>query len=193
MTRLVFGVGINDRKYPAAVKGKILKEYNIWCNLLARCYCPERQKKQPTYVGCSVSEDFKSYSYFYEWCQNQIGNGQEGFHLDKDLLQKGNKIYSESTCLFLPSELNVLLTSNKVLRGDLPIGVSTHSGGKFEAFCCTDRSSRYIGLFDTPELAFQAYKQAKEDFIKLQAEKWKNFIDPRAYAALLGYEVSIID
>lgn len=48
-------------------------------------------------------------------------------------------------------------------------------------------------MFKTPELAFQAYKQAKEAFIKQQAEKWKDRIDIRAYEALLRYEVLITD
>jgi len=192
MTKLVFGVGINDGKYPVRVSGKILKEYNLWSNLLKRCYCSKTQQRQPTYFGCSVSENFKNYSYFHDWCQTQVGFSQDGYHLDKDLLFKGNKIYSEATCLFIPRELNALLNSHKAGRGSLPIGVST-CRGKFLAQCCTDKSFDHIGLFNTPELAFQAYKQVKEAFIKRQAEKWKALIDPRAYAALMAYTISITD
>lgn len=193
MTNLVCGVGINDRRYPAKVHGKITKRYALWNSLLKRCYCPERQKKQPTYIGCSVSENFKSYSYFHEWCQSQIGYNQSGFQLDKDLLLRGNKLYSEDTCVFVPRGLNVLLTTCKTARGKLPVGVSVHQG-KFVAECCTDKTSpRYLGRFNTSELAFQAYKQAKEAYIKLQAEKWKAHIDPRAFAALMAYAVLITD
>ncbi len=192
MTKLVYGVGINDGKSPAKVKGKNLKEYDIWRGLLRRCYSPESQKKRPTYLGCSVSENFKSHSYFYDWVQKQIGFGQEGFELDKDLIFKGNKIYSEDTCLFLPSELNSLFTSCKRARGKLPVGVTLQSG-RFRAQCSIDSVPSYLGYFDTPELAFQAYKQTKEAFIKLQAEKWEALIDPRAYEALLRYEVILTD
>lgn len=192
MTNLVYGVGINERKYPTKVKGKKLKEYDVWKNLLKRCYCPMLQKERPTYIGCSASENFKSYSYFYQWCQNQIGFGQEGYHLDKDVLLRGNKIYSENTCVFLPSELNALLTARKNCRGVFPIGVSA-CYSKFKAKCCTDKSSDFLGIFNTLEEAFQAYKQAKEAYIKSQAEKWKNFIDLRAYEALMRYEVQITD
>ena len=48
-------------------------------------------------------------------------------------------------------------------------------------------------MFDTEIEAFKAYKQAKESFIKEQAEKWKSQIDIRAYNALMNYEVSIND
>ena len=188
MIKLVMGVGINDRRYPVWAEGKVLKEYHLWYNLLARCQCPKYQRKHPTYIGCSASENFKSYSYFHEWVQQQIGFGQKGFELDKDLIFKGNKLYSEETCLFLPRELNGLLPSCKTVRGVLPIGVSSHMD-RFRASCHTGSSSRYLGHFDTPEEAHNAYKQAKESYIKLQAEKWKDQIDVRAYEALMRYEV----
>ena len=41
--------------------------------------------------------------------------------------------------------------------------------------------------------AFNAYKQAKEAFVKEQANKWKDEIDLRAYEALMSYEVNIDD
>jgi len=192
MTKLVYGVGINDRKYPAKVNHTILKEYDVWQSLLARCYSAIMQKKYPTYVGCSVSENFKSYSYFYEWYQNQIGSRQEKPHLDKDLLFKGNKVYSEDTCLFLPRELNNLITFRRADRGSLPIGVTSYQG-KFIAQCSTKRASQHIGCFNTIEEAFAAYKEVKEAFIKRQAEKWKAHIDPRAFAALMAYTILITD
>lgn len=192
MTKLVFGVGVNDGKYPSRVKGKKLKEYVLWHGIIRRCYDPKYQGRHPSYLGCSLSENFKSYSYFYEWYQNQIGFNQKGYQLDKDLVFKGNKVYSEKTCLFLPQELNKLLTTSRGLRGNLPIGISDHKG-KFLVQCCSNSPDRYLGCFNTIEEAFQAYKQAKEAFIKLQAEKWKALIDPRAFCALMAYEVSISD
>jgi len=191
MTRLVQGVGFNDGIYPAQAEGRILKEYTLWSSLLKRCYSSKYQQGKPTYVGCSASENFKSYSFFHEWCQNQIGFGEKGFELDKDLLLRGNKVYSEAVCVFVPKRLNTLLLSSKDRRGNLPIGVSAEQG-KFKAKCCTD-TSPYIGYFDTPELAFQAYKRVKESYIKFRAEQWRESIDPRAYMALMNYEVLITD
>ena len=51
----------------------------------------------------------------------------------------------------------------------------------------------YLGYFNTELEAFNAYKQAKESFIKEQANKWKSQIDGRAYEALMNYEVGIDD
>ena len=39
----------------------------------------------------------------------------------------------------------------------------------------------------------KAYKQAKESFIKEQANNWKSQIDDRAYNALMNYTVDIDD
>ena len=188
MIKLAYGVGINDGEYPTKVGDKRLREYSIWREALARCYNPRVQKKTPTYIGCTFSENFKSYSYFYGWCQNQIGFGKKGFELDKDLLLKGNRVYSEDTCLFLPQELNKLLTTRKTAKGSLPVGVST-AKNRFRVRCCRKPAPFFVGIFNTPEEAFQAYKQAKETYIKLQAEKWKDQIDIRAYEALMRYEV----
>ncbi len=192
MTKLVYGVGINDGKYPTKINGKTSKDYDIWQHILARCYSAKAQKRQPAYIGCSVSTNFQNFSFFSEWCRNQIGFGSHTFQLDKDLIQKGNKLYSENTCLFLPSELNKLLTTRKVLRGKLPVGVSAY-GNKFLVQCHAGNSIRRLGLFSTVEEAFNAYKQAKENYIKAQAENWKYHIDPRAFTALMAYEVSISD
>jgi hypothetical protein len=187
-SKLVCGVGFNDRKYPTRANGKPTKEYEVWQATLKRCHCANYQREHPTYIGCSVSENFRSYSYFHEWVQQQIGFGQKGFELDKDLLTKGNRVYSEATCVFIPKRLNTLLLSCKAARGTLPRGVSLHTG-KFLAQCKRGFAPAHIGVFKTPEEAFQAYKQVKEAFIKSQAEKWKDQIDVRAYEALMRYEV----
>ena len=91
LTPSVYGVGELGTKYQTKVNGVKTKEYTLWCNVLWRCYSDGFKKKQPTYEGCEVSDKFKSYEYFYEWCHKQVGFNNEGWHLDKDLLVKGNK------------------------------------------------------------------------------------------------------
>ena len=191
----VFGVGILGAKYPSAVNGILTKEYELWKSMLQRCYSDTYQKQRPTYIGCEVSDNFKSYEYFYEWCHKQIGFGVEGFELDKDLLIKGNKVYNESTCVFLPKEINLLLIKRESLRGEYLIGVYWHKTNKaFVARVAKNKGKQeYLGSFKTELEAFNAYKEAKEAFVKEQANKWKDKIDPRAYNALMSYEVSIDD
>ena len=191
----VYGVGILGTKYQAKINGVITKEYDLWHSMLERCYSDKYQKKQPTYEGCEVSDKFKSYEYFYEWCNKQIGFGVEDWQLDKDLLVKGNKVYSEDSCVFLPSEINLLLTKSTASRGRHLIGVCWHKQGKaFKAQVSKNKGKReHLGYFKTELEAFNAYKQAKEAFIKEQANKFKSQIDLRAYNALMNYQVDIDD
>ena len=191
----VYGVGILGTKYPSTINGIHTKEYKLWQNMLVRCYSDSSKKRRPTYEGCEVSDNFKNYEYFYEWCHKQIGFSNQDWHLDKDLLVKGNKVYSETTCVFLPNEINSLLTKRTASRGEYLIGVSWDKRGM--AFISRVRKnkgrSEYLGSFNTELEAFNAYKQAKESFIKEQANKWKSQIDPRAHEALMNSTVEIDD
>ena len=191
----VFGVGITGTKYLITISGVKTREYALWKNMLQRCYSDAYRNKRPTYEGCKVSDNFKSYEYFYEWCHKQIGFGNQGWHLDKDLLTKGNKVYSEDSCIFIPSEINTLLIKRAASRGEYLIGVSWYS--KSKAFVARVNKSKggseYLGLFNTEIEAYNAYKIAKESFVKEQANKWKSQIDPRTYNALMNYEVDIDD
>ena len=191
----VYGVGILGTKYPSAVNGVKTKEYKLWQSMLERCYSDSYKKKHLSYQGCEVSENFKSYEYFYEWCNQQVGFDNDGWHLDKDLLVKGNKIYSENTCVFIPPEINSVLIKSDKIRGKHPIGVYWCNTKKvFVAQVSKNKGkSEHLGLFKTELEAFNAYKEAKESFIKEQAEKWKGKIDNRAYNALMNYTVEITD
>ena len=191
----VHGVGILGTKYPTKINGVQTKEYTLWKNMLERCYNDTFKKRQPTYEGCEVSDKFLYYEYFYEWCHSQIGFTNKGWQLDKDLLIKGNKIYSESTCVFIPREINQTLTKRTASRGNHLIGVYWSKRDKaFVAMVCKNKGKQeHLGYFTTEIEAFKAYKTAKEFFVKEQANKWKGQIDDRAYNALMNYTVDITD
>ena len=191
----VHGVGIVGTKYPSRADGVQTEEYTLWRNMLQRCYSNTYKKKYSTYEGCEVSSKFKSYEYFYEWCHKQVGFGNKGWHLDKDLLIKGNKVYSEYSCIFIPKDINLLLTKCTASRGEHLIGVSwCKRYMPFRATVSRNKGEQeHLGLFNTELEAFNAYKKAKEAFVKEQANNWKSQIDERAYEALMSYEVNIDD
>lgn len=193
--KLVAGVGYNDGTYPAVKT----KEHALWRSMLSRCYTERNLLLKPAYRGCSVSDNFKDYTYFYEWCNNQKGfkiydeNGRM-FALDKDLLHKGNKVYSEASCVFIPMEVNNLIVKSDSLRGEYPIGVVyDKERDKYQARMWVDNKPKFLGRYDTIEAAFSKYKQSKEHHIKVVAEKWESLIDYRAYEALMNYRVDITD
>ena len=195
MSKLVHGVGFNDKTRPAKVGGKIVKEYNLWKDILKRCFSEKEQARYPTYRGCSVSDNFLNYSFFYDWCQNQVGFGKvddkgRSWCLDKDLLFIGNKTYSETACVFVPQEINLFFTDRGNARGEYPLGVYFHKrDGKFVAQCTVNSKLQHLGYFNTPEEAFAAYKPFKEALCKQLALKWESEIDTRLFNAMMKWSV----
>lgn len=190
--KLFYG-GVNNGQYPTAINHKIVKQYDLWKGMMRRCYSSKEHQRRPTYIDCTVSDNFKQYSYFYEWCLNQIGFNNKGWPIDKDILLKGNKIYHEDLCVFVPPEINTLLVKHESLRGAFPIGV-TFQDNRFIAQCRSKYyGHKYLGSFDTAERAFEAYKAYKEGIIKDVANRFKSIIDSRVYQALLTYSVSFHD
>lgn len=107
--RKVYGVGINDSGYNIQKKGKgyICPYYLKWRNMLQRCY------SQNSYKGCVVCEEWKIFSMFKKWAvlQSVPPESMNNYHLDKDLLGRGSKIYSPDTCCFLSPLLNTFMTN----------------------------------------------------------------------------------
>lgn len=155
-----------------------------------RCNSSNYQKVHPNYSDVTV--EFYCFQEFVDWHRQQVGYVNTEWHLDKDLLFKGNKVYSPVTCLLLPRELNSLIVFKSSNKDNLACGVRK-KGNSFIAGATFKGESIYLGSYPTELGAFEAYKTAKEDFIKQQANKWRDKIDPRAYEALMTYEVLITD
>jgi len=198
--KLVYGIGTKGNTYQCNVGRKLIREYTLWSEMLRRC-AATYQEKHPTYTDTACSESFKSFTFFYEWCNKQVGFksvDEKGnyWQLDKDLLIKGNKLYSEDTCVFVPQRVNKLLTRRDKSRGKHPLGVCWNNwSSKFSATCSVGEAAltKHIGYFDTPIEAFVAYKSFKEAYIKEVANEYKHQLDPRAYEALINYQVEETD
>lgn len=187
----VAGKGIIGDAENIDVKSQV---YVAWVGMVKRCYTfyDYNPRAKINYGDCSVREDFLYFPNFIAWYDKQVV--QPKWHLDKDLLVPGNRVYSPDTCIFLPRALNTFLTVRKNERGPYPLGVTIHEEtGHYEAACNRDGKRIYLGVYKTPEAAFAAYKVEKEAYAKDLAERWKDQIDPRAYEALMKYEVNITD
>lgn len=144
------------------------KSRQLWKDIKGRCTPGSyNQIKFPRYVGCSMSESFQDFQFFAEWCQHQTGYALNGYHIDKDILVSGNKIYHEDHCVFVPAALNYFLCSANAIRGELPQGVSLFRG-KYKASISVDGKSKALGLYETVEEAEKIYKIAKEK----EAKRW---------------------
>lgn len=191
----VYGVGVNNGSYPSRVDGVIAKEYKLWINILKLCYSTKRNKGYfNAYKDCVVSDNFKRYEYFYEWCNAQEGFDKQGFCLSKNALIKSCKIFSELTCAFIPTEISKMLSSSKADRGAYPVGVDYNEANKiFRARVNIDGKPSFIGIYSNPDDAFKAYKKHKENKIKNAAKLNKGRIRKDVYDYLMSYEVEITD
>ena len=118
--------------------------------------------------------------------------------LDKDILCKGNKIYSRDTCIFVPQRINLLFTKSDKARGDNPIGASPTPAGNYMVRCRDGYGKMdYLGTYPTKEEAFRVYKNYKENLIKRTIDSYEGKIPKPHYSrlktAMYNYEVEMDD
>jgi hypothetical protein len=188
----IYGIGfIGEGEYTSTYNNIKTLQYMFWHSMMNRCYSEKFHKNRPLHVDCYVCEEWHNFQNFAEWVdENYYKVNDEIMCLDKDILVKGNKIYSPETCIFVPSLINSLLNRQTRKRGDYPIGVSKHKQcDMYSSECSLNKDKIKIGLFNTPIEAFIKYKEVKEKVIKDTAENYKNFIPTRLYEALINYIV----
>lgn len=188
--KLVLGVGRNDAagsvfEYEISGGRKKVKwacpAYRAWKNMLTRCYSPIELARHPTYIGCTVTPEWLSFSAFRSWMELQ---DHEGKHLDKDILSLGNKVYSPDTCIFVSPEINKFLTDSNSSRGEWPAGVYLEGRrGGFKAQCNNPFTGvrEHLGYFTCPISAHQAWKARKHLHACTYADQQT---DPRIAQAL---------
>ena len=188
------------------VQYKKLTEKEIktrYANMFYRCHSKAYQKSHPWYEGCTMCAEWLDPEHglerFAEWCNENyyVIDGEGTIQLDKDILVKGNKIYSPDTCIFVPKRINCMFSgSSRKNENGMPMGVQ-----------CSDRRQQYYpvlnGLdgrniidreyFDTSEEAWRRYAQYKQDYIISVAETYRSVVPPKVYEAIKNYVFSIDD
>lgn len=198
--RSVYGVGyMGVGKYKPSEN---IKSYNAWTNVIERCYCKKLKDKRKTYAECSVSEEWHNYQNFAKWYEDNLWDKNICTDVDKDILIKGNKLYSPETCILVGDRLNSLFIKCNSARGKYPIGVSYHKRDeKYYSQCCyineeNEMKTKWLGYCSTESEAFNNYKNFKESYIKQVADQYKqkypNF-PQKLYDAMYSYEVEITD
>lgn len=177
-------------------------EYRCWHGMVKRCYDEKEHIKHPTYFNCSVCEEWANFQNFAKWFHDNLWTKNIKLMVDKDILVKGNKLYSPDTCCLVDYKINSIFTKREKDRGCLPIGVSYHKQNKKFIVTSNDghgnekNGSVYLGSYNSPEEAFKAYKKFKESYIKQVADEYKNKypnFPQKLYDAMYNYEVEITD
>lgn len=175
---LVYGIGINDADYKVhgVLNGKRVRcpYYSRWLQMLRRCY-DEKSSFRAMYIGVTVCAEWLRFSVFKAWMEKQPWQGNE---LDKDLLFKGNKVYSPETCCLIPDRLNCLFLG--LSRHDFnKIGAQPRvlaSGETVWASTVKDMNtkSKWLGTYKTQEEAHLAWRKAKYGVILDVVDWWKS-------------------
>ncbi|NRU52441.1 AP2 domain-containing protein [Clostridium beijerinckii] len=184
-------IGIGNYKYDCKSK-----ESSVWRDMLRRCYSEESLIKRPTYKNCNVCTQWYNYQNFaHWWSENYYEVDGEKMQLDKDILIKGNKIYSPETCIIVPQNINKLFIKSDASRGEYPIGVYWHENHKKFVACCQNNKGKKIllGDYNNPIEAYHTYKLYKENLIKEVADYYKDQIPDKLYNAMINYKVEITD
>ena len=175
-------------------------EYKQYLAMIERCKTNgQTQTTYESYINVTLSEDFNTFEKWLEWAKEQIGFGNTAdngkrWPLDKDILLKGNKLYSPDYCVFIPNEINNFVTNRKTDRGEYPIGVHySTKDKKYVASCSMNSKKYYIGGYNSIEESFMAYKQFKEQAAKQLAIQYTNLVDIRVIEALNNFTVDIND
>ncbi len=195
----LYGVGyLGETNANSNISGDMLKSYDVWSGMLYRCYNTKYLITHPTYKDCKVCDEWLCYSNFKEWYDKHYYEVEdEVMNLDKDILVKGNKIYSPDTCIFVPRRINSIFSGHsKIREKSLPKGVTRYTYKSKIQYISTifiNGRNKILGRFNTPEEAFLVYKEAKEKEIKRVADLYKDKIPQKLYEAMYDWKVEITD
>lgn len=181
--KLICGVGINDADYlvRSTINGKDVwcPFYRVWAGIIERCYSTKFHTKRPTYMNCTITDEWLTFSNFKKWMETQDWQNKA---IDKDLLVTGNKMYSPDYCCFLyPTTNSFLITPSKNLRQGIHYRKDKK---KFKATCSNPftKKSEHLGYFSCPDQAHQAWKNRKHE---LACQHAGMYTDPRVKQALI--------
>ena len=165
---MIYGVGINDADYlvKPRIKGTNQRNscpfYLRWREMLRRCYSNKEHLRNPTYKDCEVVDEWKYFSNFKIWMEKQDWKEKQ---LDKDILYPGNKVYGPDTCVFVSSQINLLLVKCDAKRGEYPLGVSPAIRGD-KKYYQSHMGKKYLGFYDNILDAHKSWQIAKFNHIK---------------------------
>lgn len=160
---------VDGRNYRQTQAGKLYRRH--WA-MFSRCYTPEKEVKWRFYADCHVDKSFHKFSDFYFWFKREVKESEHlyphsHYHLDKDILVSGNKVYAADRCVLVSNELNKILCDSGGTRGEYAVGVGWHNlRRKFRARCYFNGEQEHLGLFRTELEAHKAWQLRKAEALR---------------------------
>ena len=165
-------------KFGANIGSRIndMNLYNMWVNMLYRS-----SQTVGAYKNVFVSKEWLDYSNFEKWAKMQYY--KKGWHLDKDILERGNLEYSPQKCCFIPSELNTFFEKSNNAKG---YGLN-RGKTKYVSFVRDNGAKVHLGTFSTKEEAREAYTNAKKRLLDNLIKKYEGVLSDKIIKALKTY------
>lgn len=183
-------------KYIELTKSKLNEKYN---DMKLRC-TNTYWKNHEWYKNTKMCDEWKYNMYsFYDWVndgQFYTIEGEKSVHLDKDILGRvtgKEKLYSPETCLFVPASINTFFGGTSGNTNGVPIGVEKiPDTNKYKV---SNKAFKINDIFDTPEKAWECWREHKEAQKIAIADKYynQNLIPKKVYDAIMRYEFRITD
>ena len=173
---IVFGVGFTG--VGVYSKPTHTKLYNMWKNMLQRCYTPVRSVTNKAYIGCTVVKRWYNFQNFCADIIKMPNWNTPRFELDKDLRVLGNKKYGPKYCSFVPNRINAILIGQHTKHGV----TKTTKGTYFVKG--NDRKYLGLGTYNTKKEAVAAFIKHKLALIKAELKKWKFHLHREVYSTL---------
>lgn len=186
---MIYGVGYMGNASTCDENGKKLRSWNIWHDILGRCYLPTHKRyKDYGAKGITICEEWKCFEIFKQWYDfNYYELEGEAVDLDKDILSKGTKIYSPQTCIFVPRKINSLFRS-KPKNDGLPKGIYKDYK-KYRVKIKINGKSKELGGYNTLQEAQKVYLEAKQKLFIDLVEQYKNEIPDYIYNILINTKI----
>ena len=171
------------------------KAYSTWRSMLCRNTLEGQlsNRKNASYSNCAVCNEWYNFQNFASWFIKYIDNLNpwlyDDYQLDKDILQwnQSYKLYSPDTCCIVPSKINACLDGIYRLGKELPTGVKLTQYGKYKVVMSIENEQKYYGVYDTPEEAFEVYRQTKKGYITKLADEY--YVQAAIHRALYNIEI----
>ena len=186
----IFGIGylgVGDHLiYEEGSKTKLSAAYSCWRSMIDRA-ARGPEGNLVNYTDCTVCDEWLCFQTFYEW-YTSFPVYDFVAQIDKDILVKGNRIYSPEFCTLVPLEINMAFTVKQKYRDNgLPTGVEKTRTGRFRAAVRVKARKTSLGTYDTAEEAGKAYERGKEAQVQALGEEYRDVIEDDAYRAIMSW------
>jgi hypothetical protein len=172
-----------EGKYSVMVDGKRPLYYSCWRDMLRRCYDGRYKEMYPEYSDCYTCDEWHCLQTFGKWFEdNYYSIENERVQLDKDIVFKGNRMYSPETCIFVPQSIN-LVFQRKSRKEDLPTGIIKRKNGFNASY-----NNKNLGTYSLIQEALEVYNAEKKRHIVELANQYIGRIPDKVYDILMNYE-----